>query len=155
MSSAFTPADWETIERTFADALDVPPSAREAVLDARCAGRPDVRDEVAALLSAHERSGRFLDSTPPLPLGLASQAGLEEGRQVGAFRVGREIGRGGMGVVHEGERADGAFAQSVAIKVLAAPLADADAVRRFRNEQQILADLQHPHVVALIDAGIA
>jgi non-specific serine/threonine protein kinase/serine/threonine-protein kinase len=154
MSSAFTPADWETIERTFMDVLDLPPPAREAVLAARCAGRPDVRDELVALLSAHERSGGFLDVGPPLPVGAASQAELEEGRLLGAFRVGREIGRGGMGVVHAGERADGAFAQSVAIKVLAAPLADADAVQRFRTEQQILADLQHPHVVSLIDAGM-
>jgi non-specific serine/threonine protein kinase/serine/threonine-protein kinase len=154
MASAFTPAEWEEIERTFMEALDVPPSAREALLGTRCHARPDMRDEVAALLSALERSGPFLEAASALSLDAAPEPKLEEGRVVGAFRVGREIGRGGMGVVYEGERADGAFSQRVAIKVMTPPLADEDAAWRFKTEQQILAGLQHAHIVSLIDAGV-
>lgn len=154
MARAFTAAEWQEIERTFMAALDVPPPAREALLDTRGLARPAMRDEVNALLSALDRSGSFLESAPALPLDAEPEPGLQEGRLIGAFRVGREIGRGGMGVVYEGARADGAFSQRVAIKVLTAPLTDEEAASRFKTEQQILAGLQHAHIVSLIDAGV-
>ena len=59
-----------------------------------------------------------------------------------------------MGDVYRAERADGEFVQHVAAKLIAARLAGAETVRRFRAERQILASLQHPNVVALLDGGV-
>ncbi|MGL6223251.1 MAG: protein kinase domain-containing protein [Steroidobacteraceae bacterium] len=78
---------------------------------------------------------------------------IEAGTRLGAYRVIREIGRGGSGQVFLAERDDGQFRQSVAIKLLKRGM-DTDAVlQRFRNERQILATLDHPHIARVIDGG--
>lgn len=77
---------------------------------------------------------------------------LPAGTRLGAFRVVREIGRGGMGVVHLAERDDGEFTQQVALKCLADPASVAGS-QLFRRERQILAGLQHPHIARLLDGG--
>ena len=78
----------------------------------------------------------------------------EPGQTIGRFRLVEQIGEGGMGVVYRGERADGEFVEQVAIKLIAAPLHDPDALRRFGVERQILATLNHPDIVALLDGGV-
>ncbi len=75
-------------------------------------------------------------------------------QRLGNWRVLREIGRGGMGVVLLGERADGAFDKQVAIKVLPPVLAGPDGARRLAAEAQALARLEHPHIARLLDAGV-
>ena len=59
-----------------------------------------------------------------------------------------------MGVVYRAERVDGAFTQRVAVKLIDAPLRSPDTLRRFRAERQILATLNHPHIVTLLDGGV-
>src|SRR5690606_14976003 len=75
---------------------------------------------------------------------IASRALAMTGERVGPWRFIRLIGRGGMGQVYLAERADGAFTQEVAIKVLRRGLDTDDLLQRFRSERQILAGLQHP-----------
>jgi serine/threonine protein kinase len=77
---------------------------------------------------------------------------LAVGDRVGPFRILGELGRGGMGVVYEAERVDGAFEQRVAIKWLLARGGDTH-VAQFRRERQILAALRHPHIARLLDGG--
>jgi eukaryotic-like serine/threonine-protein kinase len=72
--------------------------------------------------------------------------------RLGAWRLVREIGAGGMGTVFLAERADGQFAQQVAIKLLRG-FPTEEAKRRLRQERQILADLDHPNIARLIDGG--
>lgn len=75
------------------------------------------------------------------------------GQTFGVYRIAREIGRGGMGVVYLAVRSDGAFKQDVAIKFVKRGM-DTDLIlRRFRNERQILATLSHPNVAMLYDGG--
>ena len=75
------------------------------------------------------------------------------GRRIGAYRIVRELGRGGMAAVYLAERADEQFRKQVAIK-LVKPGMDGDAILdRFRRERQILAGLDHPHIATLLDAG--
>ena len=75
--------------------------------------------------------------------------------RLGAYRLVREIGRGGVGQVFLAERNDGQFRQNVAIKLLKRGM-DSDAVlQRFRNERQILASLDHPNIARVIDGGAA
>lgn len=76
-----------------------------------------------------------------------------EGKRIGAYRLLREIGRGGLGTVYLAARADDAYQKEVAIKLLRRGLDTEDILRRFRNERQILADLDHPNIARLIDGG--
>src|SRR5260370_25592973 len=74
---------------------------------------------------------------------------------MGGFRLVREIGRGGMGVVYLGERADGQFEQRVAIKLIDAGPDGERLLRSFLRERRILARLEHPHIARLLDGGLA
>jgi len=131
-------------------AVVLPPAERDALLDS-LAVDPDVRDRVVALLRAHDRlTAGFLD-VPALERSRLAIGRV--GRRLGAYQISREIGRGGMGAVYLATRADDEFQKSVAIKIVAAPLADDVLVRRFRRERQILAALEHPHIARLLDGG--
>jgi serine/threonine protein kinase len=79
---------------------------------------------------------------------------LREGDVVGQFKLVELIASGGMGIVYRAGRADGAFEQQVAVKIISAPIAHEDVKRRFLAERQILATLHHPHIVGLLDAGL-
>ena len=76
-----------------------------------------------------------------------------ESGHIGAYRIVRELGRGGMGTVFLAVRADAQFEQRVAIKLIKRGM-DSDAVlQRFRHERQILAGLDHPNIARLLDGG--
>ncbi|MEZ5317703.1 MAG: serine/threonine-protein kinase [Vicinamibacterales bacterium] len=153
MTTSGDAAYWREIEEIFSAALAVDGDAREAVLAARCEGRPGVRHEVESLLVAHDRARTFIDAGPARAVPDAPAASDASGAIVGAFRLLERIGTGGMGVVYRANRADAAFDQQVAVKLLAFPAGDAPARRRFLAERQILATLHHPGIVSLIDAG--
>jgi serine/threonine protein kinase len=78
---------------------------------------------------------------------------LEAGTRIGPYRVVRELGRGGMGVVYLAERADGEFEQTVALKLVSGRAGDTRAQEQLRGERQILASLQHPGIARLLDGG--
>ncbi len=75
------------------------------------------------------------------------------GRRLGAYRIEREIGRGGMGAVYEAVRVDKEFNKRVAIKLVKRGMDTDFILRRFRKERQILAALDHPHIARLLDGG--
>lgn len=75
------------------------------------------------------------------------------GRDIGPYRIEREIGRGGMGTVYEAWRADGEFQHRVAIKLIRGGLDRDFVLKRFRNERQILAALDHPNIGRLLGGG--
>jgi non-specific serine/threonine protein kinase/serine/threonine-protein kinase len=146
---------WERINAVFDRAVETPAHDRAAYLDEACAGDADLRGEVERLLEAHARASGFFE----VPLDRAFERIAEgasrglEGRRVGAWRILKEVGRGGMGTVCLGERADRQFEQRVAIKLIH-PGLDADWVlRRFQTERRILAGLDHPHIGRLYDGG--
>ncbi|MGH7629761.1 MAG: protein kinase domain-containing protein, partial [Gemmatimonadales bacterium] len=76
------------------------------------------------------------------------------GLRLGAYRVIREIGRGGMGAVYLAERDDEQYDRRVAIKVVPAGLLSAGLRTRFLLERRIQASLEHPHIARLYDAGV-
>ena len=84
---------------------------------------------------------------------LALRRALEPGDVVGAFRIVRELSRGGMAVVYLAERADGEFEQRVALKWMAVAGDRTAAEALFRRERQTLARLEHPGIARLIDGG--
>ena len=122
---------------------------RAALLDEACAGDRELRAEVEALLAADRAAGGF-GSAPAALAVEPPEAGA--GDTLGPYRIERRIGAGGMGVVYLAERSDGQFARQVAIKRLAV-VAGPDALRRFRDEREILAGLDHPNIARLFDSG--
>ena len=74
--------------------------------------------------------------------------------RIGSYRVLRELGRGGMGVVYLAERDDGQYRQRVAIKALRNTPDTEELHRRFVAERQILASLNHPNIAQLLDGGV-
>ena len=75
------------------------------------------------------------------------------GNRIGPYRILREIGRGGMGAVYLAERDDEHYRQQVAIKLIKPGLGGDVIRRRFRNEMQILAELNHANIARLFDGG--
>jgi non-specific serine/threonine protein kinase/serine/threonine-protein kinase len=142
---------WTEVEEVFAKAVELPHPARAAFLAEACHARPAVRRELEALLEAHEQAGGFL--TSPAIHARPMSARPSVGHAIGPFRLVKRIGAGGMGTVYRAERMEG-FAQTVAIKLIDARLNDPETVRRFRSERHILATLNHPHIVRLLDGRI-
>jgi non-specific serine/threonine protein kinase/serine/threonine-protein kinase len=83
----------------------------------------------------------------------AGDGGELPATRVGPYRLIRELGRGGMGTVYLAVRSDDAFQKRVAVKILKRGMDTEAIVRRFRNERQILASLEHPHIAGLLDGG--
>lgn len=77
----------------------------------------------------------------------------QPGERIGPFAIVEELGRGGMAVVYRAERADGEYAQTVALKWISGGGSDEGARALFRRERQALADLSHPHIARLLDGG--
>jgi serine/threonine protein kinase len=142
---------WKRIDQLLQSAFDLPENEREAFLDRACAGDDEMRHEIISLLNAEDRAGGFLNQSPmKRELERTSPA---IGARVGAYRITREIGRGGMGAVYLAERADRQFKQKVAIKLIKRGMDTDEIVRRFRYERQILASLNHPNIARLLDGG--
>jgi serine/threonine-protein kinase len=147
--------DPERLARLFHEALEQPTEGRRAFLDRACAGNAALRAEAESLLAAHERAGDFLSPDPARAAALLEGEGEPaEPLRAGPYRLVREIGRGGMGVVYLAERVEGGFRQRAAVKLVKRGM-DSDAIlRRFLRERQILARLEHPGVARLLDGGV-
>jgi serine/threonine-protein kinase len=150
------------VDEIFAASLEIPAGERDAYLDEVCEGDEALREAVSRLLGAAE------ESDPMLAPGRVQQGhlwqeltdrieheyGVCAGARIGPYRVDREIGRGGMAVVYAGERDDGQFRQQVALKLIKRGTDSEEVVRRFEQERQILASLDHPAIARLVDGGM-
>ncbi len=156
-----SPERWQQIEEIFQNALDLSPSERKDYLATTTADDSELKSEVEKLLSQFEDASSFIE-TPAFSdekAGvLSSLMEFDEddpmlGNLLGSYRIEREIGRGGMGAVYEAIRADGEFRRKAAIKIVKRGMDTDFILRRFRNERQILATLEHPYITRLLDGG--
>ncbi|MEO1129520.1 MAG: serine/threonine-protein kinase [Planctomycetota bacterium] len=152
---------WQQVERLFNAALDA--DDRSAFLSAH-APSEEVRGRVEAMLAAEAMDQTSLDTGIPAQDALRAIRAHNErafpaiGDRVGAYRISRLIAAGGMGAVFLAARVDSEITQTVAIKFLrhlafASERGEQEALRRFRNERQVLASLEHPGITRLLDAG--
>jgi WD40 repeat protein/serine/threonine protein kinase len=144
------------IQELLTTALERDPRTRSAFLEQTCGGNAKLLDEVSKLLHAHEQTGLrdcLLLRAVELPNASFTPFKME-GRHLGPYRIEREIGRGGMGVVYLALRADGAFHKQFALKILPSSLASEESVGRFRREREILGSLDHPNIARMVDAGV-
>jgi eukaryotic-like serine/threonine-protein kinase len=165
------------VDAIFEEALDLPPDAQSALLDARCGADAALRHEVMELLRLSRAAARdfavpseefrqaAMESAghAPTPDTNARERDTREthdlttvaGERIGGWRVIREIGRGGMGAVYLVERAGAEFAQRGALKLVESSGRAEDVHRRLERERRILASLSHPHIAQLLDGGRA
>jgi serine/threonine protein kinase/tetratricopeptide (TPR) repeat protein len=144
---------WKQIQDLFAAALERPLADRDAFLRQACAGDEDLYREVTSLLQADSDAHSILDGSAIDAVGIPAELSFE-GKRVGAYRIVKQIGVGGMGAVYLAERADGQFEQKVALKLIKRGMDSEEILRRFQSERQILAQLQHPNVARLLDGGM-
>ncbi|MBI3847617.1 MAG: serine/threonine protein kinase [Planctomycetes bacterium] len=133
----------DRIDRLVAEVADRLARDEDPRRDEVLAANPDVREELMRCFRMMDAGWR---SAPALP------AALPSGVRLGEFRVGREIGRGGMAVVYRAEQET--LRRPVALKVLRGHLTlDPRHVDRFRREAEAAARLQHPNVVRIHAVG--
>ncbi len=143
---------WGEVKRLFEAALARAPEDREAFLERACDGDSGLRADVESLLDSHERAPEFLDQAASDVLDEDDDESLI-GTHLGPYRIARRIASGGMGTVFLAERADEVFRKQVAVKFVRPGLVSRDAVRRFAEERQTLANLDHPSIAKLLDGG--
>ena len=144
------------IRDLFEAALERPPEERSSWLRHACGEDDTLLEEVENLLRADRLADRGFTLTPHVLTTLLSvPAGLPsfEGRRIGHYDLIREIGRGGTGAVYLGRRADNLFSKHVALKILRPEHNDPELLRRFHQERDIIARLDHPHIARLLDGG--
>ena len=135
----------ELLDATLAE----PPKSRPAFLERECGDDSQLRDEVESLLELEDEADSFL---PEPVVSLDARPALERESRIGPYRIRELIGRGGMGAVYRAVREDD-FEKQVALKLLQSDLVNEATVRRFHNERQILARLEHPAIARLLDGG--
>ena len=145
-----TPEQWQQIRDLLASAAAIAPPQRHEFLQQAGADEFVCR-EVERMLTAEADLGDFLEHS------LLVRAEPEEdvliGLFLGDYRIEREIGRGGMGIVYLAQRADEIFEKDVAIKLIFPALETAEMRGRFAQERRILARLDHPGIARILDGG--
>ena len=149
----------QLIDELFAKAVDLTPGEREKFFAKAKVGNgflshDGVLDEVRALLrnfqSAEDNGFLYRPLVAAEPLDGRSQT-LTEGQDFEGYKVIKLIAEGGMGEVYLAR--DPELDRKVAIKLIKSHLKTKELLRRFRNERQILANLQHPNIARLFEAG--
>ena len=152
-----TPERWKKVEEVFERALERPPEERRAYLAQVCSDDDALRSQVETLIQSYEKAGSFIESPAvsfeSAPTLVDDPANAVIGRRIGSYKIVRELGRGGMGSVYLAVRADDEFQKRVAIKLIKRGMDTDYIIRRFRNERQILASLDHPFIARLLDGG--
>ncbi|MBK7872195.1 MAG: serine/threonine protein kinase [Saprospiraceae bacterium] len=146
--------NWEKVSELFEEATEKTAGAeREAYLKEIAQEYPNEYQEVKTLLEAEEDLIPMLrpDSTN---LWETIYDLAWEGRVIGNYQLVNHLGSGGMGAVLLAKRIDGEFDQTVAMKVLRPGVWSDRLADRFREERQILANLQHPNIARLLDGGV-
>jgi len=154
-----TPVMWDALSSLLDEALDLDANARAVWIAGIATRQPELAPLLHRLLAAHG-TAETADILARLPASSAASApvvavtGLTAGRLVGAYRLKREIGSGGMADLWLAERADGAFERDVALKIPRLTRLRRDLAVRFAHERDILARLEHPYIARFYDAGL-
>jgi eukaryotic-like serine/threonine-protein kinase len=149
----------------FLKALDVTdPVGRAALLDRECAGNPDLRKGVEALLAADAAAGGFLAQPHPAA-GQADRTGAYPGSGsdraadlvgsviAGKYKLLQLVGEGGMGAVYMADQLE-PIKRRVAVKLIRTERGNSKTIlSRFEAERQAIALMDHPNIAKLLDAG--
>ncbi len=137
--------EFQELRQTFERLMNTPEAERAALLE-QC--DPALAAELRRMLAARANGASVLDQ--PVAALIGSQPAVPT--RIGHYSIERQLGMGGMGVVYLASRSDGSFQRRAAIKILRHDRTG-HFLDRFRQERQILAQLNHPHIAAILDAG--
>lgn len=148
-----TEGRWRRLEALFHAALDLPTTDREDFIEHAAGGDSELQRELREMLRHSDDAAERIAGTVARIARRAAGGPDWIARHFGPYRIVREIGRGGMGLVFEATRDDAEYDKTVALKV-APDWRDLESLReRFRNERQILARLEHPNIARFLDGG--
>ncbi|WP_340105687.1 serine/threonine-protein kinase [Rhodohalobacter sp. 8-1] len=159
-----TTEEWNKIEAIVDEALDIPEKERHAFIKQRCINRPMLIQHVYSFLASVAKADQFFSSSKLLKDKLEDEIASDDlfsenyaeliGNKIGSYTLTSLLGEGGMGAVFLGERTDGQFKHSVAIKIIQSGLNKSEIYDHFIRERQILAGLNHENIARLYDGGV-
>ncbi len=147
-----TPQNFVRLRELFARASEMPAPERAAFVDRECRGDVVLREALVGLLAAGDDVGsRFNPDKTTMGREMLDLPRRDVPEMIGPYRIGREIGKGGMGVVYQAEQRNPQ--RTVAIKIIRVGMDTGQVVARFEQERQALAILDHPNIARVLDAG--
>jgi eukaryotic-like serine/threonine-protein kinase len=155
-------ADWNNVERALDELLSADEEQRSSILKRIYSEDENLGNEVRGILESISDSQGWLSNPDEYLSMVADEFEQLEvnpsedliGKRIGAYKIEKLIGEGGMGAVYLAERADGEFRQKVALKVMLDGMHSESNLERFRQERTILAALNHPNIARLYHGGI-
>jgi eukaryotic-like serine/threonine-protein kinase len=149
---------WQRVKTILGSALELPIAEQAAFIETQAGGDGPVLAQLQQLLKMNGDATSLLDHVPQGLLQEALEARIPGntwiGKELGPYRLVELIARGGMGQVYKAQRIDGQFEQEVAIKLMRDDWLDDTLHRRFLQERQTLANLNHPNLAKLLHGGI-
>ena len=152
-------ARWQDIFAIFEEAVALPVDQRREYLDQTC-GEVEVRRAVEDMLEVDRQENTLIIDQPLDRGSWATQTVADRdvrlapsANTIGAYRLLRRVGQGGMSTVYLAVRADDAFRRHVVVKLVRRGMESEEILRRLRTERQILASLDHPFIARLFDGG--
>ncbi|MEQ8762793.1 MAG: bifunctional serine/threonine-protein kinase/formylglycine-generating enzyme family protein [Planctomycetota bacterium] len=159
-----TPEEYELIREIFHEVSELPEPERERRIQEHDLGR-ELEAELRAILEhddedeeifGEQRLGQVGLQLVHLESGTDPTESHDDARteslpeNVGAYRILRKVGEGGMGVVYEAEQVSPR--RRVAVKVIRTLMPSEDTVKRFQREAEVLGMLQHPGIAHIYEA---
>jgi serine/threonine protein kinase/Flp pilus assembly protein TadD len=158
------PADFKRVKEIFLSVVEKHcPAEQGACLREYCGDDTALRRQVEALLRQHAEAGSFLEPLRPDPTPVEHETtlcftsdsiGLAEavGTRLGPYTLIEKLGEGGMGAVWVAEQCE-PVSRRVALKVIKPGMDSARVIRRFGQERQALALMDHENIAKVLDAG--
>jgi serine/threonine protein kinase/tetratricopeptide (TPR) repeat protein len=140
---------WSRVRSILEQALEREAAERAGFLAEACGGDAGLLAEVEHLLELEREGPAFESPTKRLELPAPEPVPTT----IGAYRIERSLGAGGMGEVYLARRTGPGFEQLVALKLVKLGMDTRDLLGRFDRERAVLAGLQHDAIARLIDAG--
>jgi eukaryotic-like serine/threonine-protein kinase len=139
----------------FIEAVQLPAEEQAAYLDQACGGDVALREHIQDLLKAHENADKFLAESPVVERaqgGFGTMPGEKVGDLIGRYKLSKQIGEGGCGIVFMAEQLE-PVRRPVAIKIIKLGMDTKYVIARFEAERQALALMDHPNIAKIFDAG--
>ncbi|MDF1836267.1 MAG: serine/threonine-protein kinase [Planctomycetota bacterium] len=153
------PELWSRAREIFERAVEEQGETRAALLSETCAGDEELRTLVHDLLQAHEDPEMELEPPTGAQLGGLKDAWSDGPMntpgapdRIGAYRIVRRIGSGGMGTIYEAQQ--DSPDRTVALKILREGFSTERIRGRFLFEAEVLGRLQHEHIAHVLESGI-
>ena len=150
-----TPDRWKQIEEIFSQAIELPATERTAFLQHTCGNDEELLGEIESLLQQKVETGTLFATAISKAAGSLSEDEIKvfEGKRIGPYRIIGLIGQGGMAEVYRAIRDDDQYQKQVAIKLIRTNIGAVFLIKRFQQERQILASLEHACIARFLEGG--